>query len=267
VTWNLDRKRVIVTAAASGIGRAIAGAFMDAGARVHVCDLDAELLRAFSKERPDAGVTQTDVADPVQVDQLFDEALDRLGGLDVLVNNAGIAGPIGPIESIPVEEWRRTLSVNLDGQFYCIRRAVPVLKRQGGGAIVNIASTAGVLGSPLRAPYAASKWAVVGLTKSLAIELGQNGIRANAVCPGCVSGDRMERVIGAEAEARGVSPDEVREGYLELSSMRTFVSPSDVANMVLFVCSDAGARISGQALCVDGHSESLTGRDRRETPS
>ena len=253
---SFEGKRVIVTAAATGIGRAIAEAFMGAGARLHICDLDANGLSAFQTTAPDLGITRADVADPEQIDLLFDEALAHLGGLDVLVNNAGIAGPVGPVESLGPEDWTRTIAVNLDGSFYCVRRAVPLLKQAGGGSIVNIASTAGLFGFPMRAPYVASKWAVVGLTKSLAVELGEFDIRVNAICPGSVEGDRMQQVIEAEAEARGNSAESVREAYLRQVSMRTFVTKEDVVSLVLFVCSDSGARISGQALAVDGNTES-----------
>ncbi len=255
---ELNGKRVIVTAAGSGIGRAIAGAFLDAGSRVHICDLDAGLLDAFRGEAPGLGTTRADVADPSHVDRLFDEAAVHLGGLDVLVNNAGIAGPVGPVEELSPEGWSRALAVNLSGQFFCARRAVPMLKKAGGGSIVNIASTAGLFGCPSRAPYAASKWGVIGLTKTLAMELGPSGIRANAICPGSVEGERIDRVIRADAESRGVSVESVRESYLKQSSMRTFIGTSDVADLILFICSDRGAKISGQALTVDGHTETLS---------
>jgi NAD(P)-dependent dehydrogenase (short-subunit alcohol dehydrogenase family) len=254
---SLVNKRVAVTAAGNGIGRAIAEMFLAAGARVHVCDLDGESLAAFREAAPELGTTLADVAEPDQVACLFDEAEAHLGGLDVLVNNAGIAGPTGPVEDCVPEEWRRTLAVGLDGTFYCLRHAVPLLKRAGGGTIVNISSTAGLMGYPLRAPYTAAKWAVVGLTKSLAVELGPSGIRANAICPGSVDGPRMERVFAAEAEARGRTPEEVRESYLRNASLRTFIEAHDIAAMALFLASDAGAKISGQALAVDGHTESL----------
>ena len=258
VSSDLKDKRVIVTAAASGIGQTIARSFLDAGARVHACDLDEKLLKASSRNAPELGTTQADVADPAQVDQLFDDAIARLGGLDILVNNAGIAGPVGPIETLDPEGWNRTIAVNLTGHFLCARRAVPLLKQAGGGSIVNLSSTAGLYGCPNRTPYASSKWGVIGLTKTLAMELGTFGIRVNAICPGCVAGERIERVIRAEAETRGIGADEVRTSYLRQSSMRIFVEQDDVANLVLFICSDRGAKISGQALTVDGHTETLT---------
>ncbi len=256
---GLEDKRVVVTAGAAGIGRAIAEGFHRAGARVHVCDLDPSSLADLAAEHPEIGRSQADVADPDQVARLFEDAARHLGGLDVLVNNAGIAGPAGPTEDCAIEDWRRTLAVNLDGAFLCLRHAIPMIKAAGAGSIVNISSTAGLFGYPLRAPYVASKWALVGLTKTLAIELGPHGIRANAVCPGAIEGPRMDRVIAAEAAARGVREASVREAYTRQTSLRTFIDAADIAEMVLFLCSDAGARISGQAMTVDGHTESLSG--------
>jgi NAD(P)-dependent dehydrogenase (short-subunit alcohol dehydrogenase family) len=250
--------RVLVSAAGSGIGRAIAGAFLDRGAVVGICDVDPGALARFCRDYPDGYAGLADVGDPAQVDRWLEEALAALGGCDVLVNNAGIAGPTGPIEDCEPADWRRTLSVNLDGTYHCLRRVVPVMKQARSGSIVNIASSAGILGYPLRTPYAAAKWAVVGLTKSLAMELGPHGIRVNAVCPGAVDGPRMDRVIAAEAAARDIPEERVREGYLRQSSLRSFVAVEDIANTVLFLCSGAGEKISGQALPVDGHTETLS---------
>jgi len=254
---GLTNTRVIITAGGAGIGRATARAFHAAGARVHICDVDAAMLADAQAELPGLGVSEADVSDPDQVDRMFDAALDALGGLDVLVNNAGIAGPTALLEDCEPAEWRRTLAVNLDGQFYCLRRAIPALKAAGGGAIVNLASTAGLYGYPRRGPYVASKWAIVGLTKSLAIELGPSGIRVNAICPGSIEGPRMDRVIAAEAAATGSSEEEVRQAYMRNTSMRCFIDAEDIANMAVFLCTPAGAKVSGQALAVDGHTESL----------
>ena len=256
---GLHGKRIVVTAGAAGIGRSIAEAFLEAGARVHVCDVDPAALAALdSAAVPSPGFTRADVADVAQVDQLFEDVARSLGGLDVLVNNAGIAGPTGPVEAVSPEDWRRTLAVNLDGAFLCSRRAVSLLKQSGAGSIVNIASSAALFGYPMRAPYAASKWALLGLTKTLAMELGPFGIRVNAICPGGVDGPRIDRVIEEAARARGVPSETIRQTYLRQTSLRTFVRPEDVASLALFLCSDAGARISGQSLAVDGHTESLS---------
>ncbi len=252
-----DGLRVLVTAAGSGIGRAIAETLLTNGAHVHICDLAAERLAECQKALPRIGVTQADVADPRQVDPLFDAAVAHLGGLDVLVNNAGIAGPTGPVETLDPAEWDRTMAVNINSQFYCARRAVPLIKSAGGGAIINLSSAAGLFGYPLRTPYAASKWAVIGLTKSLAMELGDFGIRVNAICPGPVEGPRIDGVISARAQARGESFEAMRAAYQRQNSLHTFIQAQDIANLVLFLCSPAGSKISGQALSIDGNTESL----------
>ncbi len=258
MTQDLTGMRVVITAGASGIGRAIAESFLAAGARVHICDVDPAALSAFRTEVSGVAATPADVSDPDQVARLFEAAAEGLGGLDILVNNAGIAGPAGPVEDCSIEDWRRTLAVGLDSQFYCLRHAVPLLKAAGGGSIVNLASTAGIMGYPLRTPYVAAKWGVVGLSKSLAVELGPHNIRVNAICPGSVDGPRMDRVIAAEASSRGMSREEVRQSYVRSTSLRCFVTAQDIANMALFVCSEAGARITGQTLVVDGNTESLS---------
>lgn len=247
--------RVLVTAAARGIGAAIARAFVSAGARVHICDVDPAALESTLAAGEGITGTLADVSDPESVDTLFEQARAALGGLDVLVNNAGIAGPTAPLEEISIAAWRRTLAVDLDGAFFCARRAVPLLKAAGGGCIVNISSTSGVMGCPNRSPYAASKWALIGLTKTWAMELGAFNIRVNAVCPGVVEGERLERVIAADARATGKTKEQVRASYAAGMSMRTFIDAADVAAAVVFLCSPDAARISGQALGVDGHTE------------
>lgn len=249
--------RVIVTAGAGGIGRAIAATFHQSGAKVHVCDVAADALASLARELPGIGTTVTDVADPAQVDRLFDKAEAWMGGLDVLVNNAGIAGPTGPVEQMSIADWDRTLAVNISSQFYCARRAVPLLKAAGGGLIANLASVAGIFGYPLRSPYAASKWAVVGFSKTLAMELGDANIRVNAICPGLVEGPRIEGVIRARAEAKGEALEVTRTKYLHQNSLHTFVTAQDIADLILFLCSPAGRKISGQALALDGNTESL----------
>lgn len=250
--------RVLVTAGAAGIGRAFAETFAGAGARVFVCDVDRSALDAFRAARPDIGSGIADVADARQVDGMFDAAMAFLGGLDVLINNAGISGPTAPVEEIDIAGWDRTIAVDLNGMFYCTRRAVPLLKAAGGGSIINLSSVAGRLGYPLRTAYAAAKWGVVGFTKSLAIELGPANIRVNAIQPGLVEGDRIDRVISAKAKALGMTFDEYRQQLLSKVSLRRTVSPLDIANMALFLATDAGRNISGQALSVCGNVESLS---------
>jgi NAD(P)-dependent dehydrogenase (short-subunit alcohol dehydrogenase family) len=249
--------RVLVTAGAAGIGKAFAETFADAGAKVFICDVDRAALDAFRQARPEIGVGVTDVADSQQVDGLFDAATVFLGGLDVLINNAGIAGPTAPVESIAIADWERTIAIDLNGMFYCTRRAVPLLKAAGGGCIINLSSVAGRLGYPLRTPYAAAKWAVVGFTKSLAMELGPANIRVNAIQPGIVEGDRIERMIAAKAKALGVGEEEYRKQLLSRVSLRRTVSAADIASMALFLATDAGRNISGQALSVCGNVETL----------
>ncbi|HJL69661.1 MAG TPA: SDR family oxidoreductase [Anaerolineales bacterium] len=254
---SAHNSRVLITAAASGIGRTIAEAFLEKGARVHIYDVAADWLQECRAALPDIGATSADVADPAQVERLFAEVRASIGGLDVLVNCAGVAGPTAPVEEIALQDWERTLAVNLTGTFLCVRHAIPLLKDGSGGSIINISSAAGLLGYPWRAPYAASKWALIGFTKTLAMELGEFAIRVNAICPGAVEGPRMEAVIAREAQARGMSADEVRAQYERQTSLRTFVTAGDVANMALFLCCEAGSKISGQALGVDGHTEGI----------
>jgi len=249
--------RVLVTAGAAGIGRAFAETFSNAGAKVFICDIDRAALESLRSARPEIGAGIADVADARQVEGLFDAASSFLGGLDVLINNAGIAGPTGRVEDISIADWDRTIAIDLNGMFYCTRLAVPLLKAAGGGSLINLSSVAGRLGFPLRTPYSAAKWAVVGFTKSLAMELGPDNIRVNAIQPGVVEGDRIERVISAKAKALGESPDEIRRSMLSKVSLRRTVSPNDIANMALFLATDAGRNISGQALSVCGNVEAL----------
>jgi NAD(P)-dependent dehydrogenase (short-subunit alcohol dehydrogenase family) len=254
---GLTNHRVLVTAGAAGIGLATAKAFLREGARVHVCDIDAQALARVASELPGATASVCDVSDPAAVDGLFDEALARLGGLDTLVNNAGIAGPTAPCESVALDDWRRTLDVNLTGSFLCAKRAIPSLRESRNASIANLSSAAGRFGFPLRTPYAASKWAIVGFTKSLAIELGAAGIRVNAILPGAVAGDRIDRVIDAKARQAGVSFDAMRDQFLEKTSLKRFVTAEDIANAIVFLASPLGANISGHALPVDGDAQSL----------
>ena len=253
-----ERAVALVTGAAAGIGRAIADTLLDAGFAVHVCDADPQAVEQFRAQHPAASASVADIAVAEQVETLFALLRERHGRLDVLVNNAGIAGPTARIEDIEPADWERTVAVDLNGQFYCTRLAVPLLKAAGGGSIVNIASNAAFFGFPLRAPYSACKWALIGLTRTLAMELGPFAIRVNAICPGSVSGPRIERVIAGDAAQRGMTSEQIRELYKRQSSMRLFVRAEDVAATVAFLVSDAGAAISGQALGVDGHTESLS---------
>jgi NAD(P)-dependent dehydrogenase (short-subunit alcohol dehydrogenase family) len=246
--------RVLVTAGGAGIGRVIAQTFVEHGARVHVCDIDEKALRTVPEEMTR---TVVDVAKPAEVDRLFDDVKRSLGGMDVLVNNAGIAGPTARVEDIRPEDWDRCIAVDLNGMFYCTRKAMPMIKAAGGGSIINLSSAAGRLAFPMRTPYSAAKWAVVGFTQSLAAEAGPEKVRVNCIQPGVVEGERIERVIEAKAKGLGVDKEEVRRRLLEGVSMHTTVTAQDIANMALFLATEAGRHISGQAISVCGGARYL----------
>jgi NAD(P)-dependent dehydrogenase (short-subunit alcohol dehydrogenase family) len=248
-------QRVAITAAASGIGRAIAEAFLARGARVRVCDADPAAVAEAAARGVEA--TVVDVADGAALDAWLDGVVRDLGGLDVLVNNAGIAGPTALVEDVDPLDFERCLAVGLTSHFRGCRRIAPVLKAAGGGAIVNISSTAGLYGYGRRTPYAAAKWAVIGLTKSLAVELGPYGVRVNAICPGAVDGARMRGVIARDAAARGLPAETVEREYIEGQSIARMVQPGEIADMCVFLASDAARMVSGQAIAVDGHTETF----------
>ena len=245
--------RVLVTAGASGIGAAIASAFAETGAKIHVCDIDDAALAAFQKGFPSCQATHADVADEAQVAKLFEIQQKKFSGLDVLVNCAGIAGPTAGVDKITEHEWKRTIEVNLNGQYRCLHHAVPILRASKPANIICISSVAGKMGIPWRTPYVATKWAIVGIAKSLAIELGPDDIRVNAVLPGIVEGPRMDGVISARAKLEGIEEKAMREEYLKRISLHRMVTADDVALTCLFLCSPGGRNISGQAIGVDGY--------------
>ena len=248
-------QRVAITAACGGFGLVVAQAFAADGADVRVCDVDEAAVAAAAASGLPA--TRVDVADGDALDGWIDGVLSDLGGLDVLINNAGIAGPTALVEDIEPAEWERCLAIDLTSHYRTCARVVPVMKAAGSGSIINVSSTAGQLGMGMRSPYVAAKWGVIGLTKSLAIECGASGVRVNAICPGSVDGDRMRRVIAREAAARGASVESVQREYLSGQSISRFVSPSEVADLCLFLASDAARMVSGQAIAVDGHTETF----------
>ena len=253
-----DKKVVLISGGASGIGRCMAEAFLGEGSAVHVCDTSTDSIASFLAANPAATATVADVGAAEQVATVFDDLGENYGRLDILINNAGIAGPTAGVADIKVADWDQCIAVDLNGLFYMTRLAVPLLKKTGGGSIINIASTAALHGYPLRSPYAASKWAQVGLTRTWAMELGSSNIRVNAICPGSVSGPRIEGVIERDAAERGLPEAQIRDTYLRQTSLRTFVSADDVANMAVFLASDKAARIFGQSIAVDGHTEGLS---------
>lgn len=249
--------RVLISGGAAGIGEVLASAYIEAGAEVHVCDVSDSALAAFRDRFPQALATRADVADPRQIEAVFQRQVEHFGGLDVLVNNAGIAGPTAGIDAISDEDWTRTIDINLTAQYRFAHHAVPLLKASANAHLLHIASVAGRLGYAWRTPYAATKWAIVGLMKSLASELGESDIRVNALLPGIVEGPRMEAVIRARAEQTGVAQAQMREEYLKKISLKRMVTAQDVAAMALFLCSPAARNVTGQAISVDGNVEYL----------
>ncbi len=250
-------QRVMITAAASGIGRAIAKAFAAEGAKVHICDVNEEALASFREEFPEIAATHVNVRSEGEIDAWFDEALEDLGGLDVLVNNAGIKGPTAQVDDIDYADWRECIEVCLDSHFLCARRAAPVMKARKSGSIINLSSNASQYGFGNRTPYAAANWAVIGLTKSLAVELGPHNVRCNAICPGAVRGDRINRVIQGEADMRGVPFEVVAKEMIFNQSIPRFTEADEVADLCLFLASPRAAMINGQDIAIDGHIETF----------
>lgn len=253
----LEDMRVLVTAGAAGIGYRTALAFAEEGARVHVCDVDAAALARINKTNPDIGTSLCDVSDRDQVARLFDEALGAFGGLDCLVNNAGIAGPTGPVEEIDPAEWDACLAIDLTGQFNCTRLAVAPLKASDNPSIVNLSSAAGKFGFTFRAAYSAAKWGVIGFTKSIARELGPFGIRVNAVLPGIVEGERIRQVIAEKAAALGKSEEDFTREWLAMGSVPEMVTPDQIADQITYLASPRARTISGQAISVDADLQAL----------
>ncbi|MHA6262524.1 SDR family oxidoreductase [Arenibacterium sp. CAU 1754] len=244
-------RRVLITAGASGIGRAMAQRFADTGAAVWVADLDAAALADCPD---DWRKTQGDVSDEDVIAGMIADVTRDWGGLDVLCANAGVPGPTAKVEDISLSDWRNCISVNLEGAFLAAKHTAPLMKAQKSGVMLLTSSTAGQYGYPNRAPYAAAKWAVIALMKTLAMELGPFGVRANAICPGAVEGPRMEGVLNREAAAKGMTRDQVYDGYASGTSLGRFVSAHDIADMAVFLASDGARMVSGQVIAVDGHT-------------
>lgn len=253
-----NNKVVLITGAASGIGRRTAERFIELGYEVHICDVEESRVAEFLAANATASATVADIGCPADVDRVFADFRERHSHLDVLVNNAGIAGPTAAVEDCSDDDWNQCIRVNLSGAFYATKRAVALLRKSKSGCIINVASTAALFGFPLRSPYAASKWAQIGLTRTWAMELGPQGIRVNAVCPSGVAGPRIDAVIARDAELRGLPAADIRKLYERQTSMRSLVSADDVADSILFLASDQAKKISGQSLSVDGHTESLS---------
>jgi len=244
-------QRVLITAGASGIGREFARAFAANGAKVFVCDIDEKALATLAKEIPGLIARRCNMASRGEIERMVPEAVAALGGLDVLINNAGIAGLTLPVDQMPPDEWDKVIAVNLTAMFDVSRLAIPHLKSSEGGSIINMSSIAGRYGFANRSPYAATKWAVIGLTKTLALELGEWGIRCNAIAPGAVEGDRIVRVFQGRAQVSARSMEEVKAEAMAAQSIKTMIDPKDIAQLAVFLASDAAKSISGQVIPID----------------
>ncbi|MER8671583.1 SDR family oxidoreductase [Mesorhizobium sp. M1156] len=252
---ELANKRVLITAGASGIGRAVAESFASEGANVLVCDIDAEAVQSVQSGTAFRAVI-ADVSSSEAVAKLFSEVEDHLGGLDILINNAGVSGPAKPVQELTDQEWRNTFAANLDSSFFCARQAIPLLKKAGGGSVVNVSSICGVLPYLYRSPYCSAKYGVIGLTEVLAKELGPDNINVNAICPGSVDSPRLERVTLMTSKATGVPVEKLRQAALNQTSMRRLVSMKEIASMILYLCSPHARIISGQSIVIDGQTNS-----------
>ena len=247
-------QRVLVTAGASGIGREITRAFAANGAKVFVSDIDAKGLDALSKEIKGVMTKVCDNSKRSDVEALIPAVVQTLGGLDVLVNNAGISGPTAPVEEVDPDKWEAVMNVNLNGTFNVTRLAIPHLKKSSAGSIIILSSLGGRFGYPNRSPYCTSKWGLIGFAKTLALELGEYNIRANAIAPGAVGGERIERVLEGRAKAEGKTLEEEKEAAMFIQALKRFVDPKDIAALCIFLTSDAGKSISGQVLPIDNDS-------------
>jgi NAD(P)-dependent dehydrogenase (short-subunit alcohol dehydrogenase family) len=244
-------QRVLITAGAAGIGREFARAFAATGAKVFICDIDTKSLDALAKEIPSLAAKPCDMSKRAEIERMVPDAVAALGGLDVLINNAGIAGMTLPVDQYPPDDWDKVVAVNLTAMFEVSRLAIPHLKKSKAGCIINMASIAGRFGFQNRSPYAATKWGVIGFTKTLAMELGEWGIRANAIAPGAVEGDRIVRVFQGRAQISGKSMDEVKADVFAAQSIKAMIDPKDIAQLAVFLASPAAKSISGQVLPID----------------
>ena len=257
---TLKNKKIIISAGGSGIGWSSAKIFLDKGAIVYLCDINPTFLNKCKKHKLNNKklfVFQCDASDENQVKNFFSKILKKTKKIDALINNVGIAGPTGTLEKLKSKDWENTLKVNVISHFYFSKYSIPLLKKNKGGAIINLSSTAGIFGFPLRSPYSASKWAVVGMTKTLAMELGKFNIRVNAICPGSVKGARMMRVIKAKAKMLKRSVRSIEKDFVSMSSLKQWVYEDDIAKMCSFLISQDSLRVSGQVISIDGNTERM----------
>ena len=254
----LHNKKIVISAAAEGIGWTIAKSCLSRGAVVYISDKNEKALEKISANelfQKQLFLDVVDVKNPDEVEKYFKRIKEKTNHIDALINNVGIAGPTATLENIGLNEWKETIDTNLNSHFYFSKYAIPLLKKTDGGCIINLSSTAGLFGFPLRSPYAASKWAIIGVTKTLAMELGKFNIRVNAICPGAVSGERMKRVVEAKAKSLDVSKEQVQKDFESMVSLKKFVNKQDIANMAIFLLSPESDKITGQVMTVDGHTE------------
>ena len=257
---KLLNKKIIISAAAEGIGWSIAQECMQNGAIVYLTDKNNESLDKISKHdlyEKQLFLDRVNAHDAQEVEDYFNKIENKVDSVDALINNVGIAGPTGRLEELNINDWRETIDININSHFHYTKFSIPLIKNNNGGSIINLSSTAGLFGFPFRSPYAASKWAVIGMTKSLAVELGEFNIRVNAICPGSVSGDRMKRVMEAKARSLGVKEESIQKDYESMVSLKSFVDKKDVSNMAVFLLSEEAKRISGQVMTVDGNTERM----------
>jgi NAD(P)-dependent dehydrogenase (short-subunit alcohol dehydrogenase family) len=248
-------QRVLVTAGAAGIGLAIAKAFAGAGARVHIADVDREAVAEVAKHYSPISGTVSDVSNPTDLEMLFDDVQEQLGGLDVLVNNAGIAGATSPAADYPIDTWNAVLNVNLTGTFMVTQRAIPMLKQSSAASIIVMSSLAGRFGYPNRVAYSTTKWGLVGFTKTLSLELGPLGITANSIHPGAVDGPRIQSVFQGRAKVSGRTVEEEISSAMANQSVKKFIDPEDIAALALFLAGPHARAISGQIFPIDGDSK------------
>lgn len=249
------QQRVIVTAGGSGIGRAIVDRFVASGALVHTCDVQPDMLDEVISGSDSVSGTLADVGKPSDVEALVSEAVDRMGGVDVLVNNAGIGGPRAALEDVSYEDWDQTIRVNLNGMFYCIKNVAPHMKAQKSGCIVNISTASAKVALPMRSPYVASKVGVLGLSHTVAREYGPFGIRCNTILPGLIDNERGRGIVANQAKERGISAKEREAEFLEFISLKCWIDPSEVGDLAVFLASNAGRHITAQEIAMDGNVE------------
>ncbi len=254
---SLRNKKIIISAGASGIGLASAKICLSKGATVYLCDISEKFLNKLKKHplnKKRLFLYECDASSEYDVLSFFDEVKKKSKKIDALINNVGIAGPTGTLEKLDSEDWEKTLKVNITSHFYFTKLAIPMLKKNKGGSVINISSGAGIMGFPLRSPYAASKWAVIGMTKTLAMELGKFKIRVNAICPGTIKGDRMVRVIRDKSKFLKISKKKIEKEFVSMASMNCWIYEEDIGKMCSFLISNDSARISGQVIGVDGNA-------------